>query len=522
MAVVYRSIWTDDRLDLHQVAREEFSSWLAGKGIDLEVPESGAVSEGSRTVSRLESEAGGARAQRLRLEEDSPDDYWATTVTTIEQGEQRWGWVDLEWVASNVYADPPDFASPRIARTLIAGGHARVGSVVLNDLPMTVTSDDVPALKELIFNADRLLPIAVITMATGEHFDTVRDRAERAAKALAGVALVAFVTGPAVHRLNEELGSELEVFGGAVRVYLPGIDPHRTRSFRHRYVKREQVSRRPQAAAHILARLIFRQASQARPPLVFRRDLRGGFTGAADADLVELFDLQDADLQRLTESLQEAEDLVEVATLEQEEAQVEAAALAARVRYLEEELAAAGVHLRGAPTPTADVPNTAETLQDAAELARSHLSCISLPTAATADLDTLDAHERSGVWGQKAWQSLRALSEYARRKADGKLAGDFKIANREGQLGTFGIPDNWVTMHESATTDQNPTYRQARTFSVPEDVDVSGAVYMAAHIKLQAGGRPCPRIHFHDDTDGASGVVHVGWLGDHLENKQTN
>lgn len=45
---------------------------------------------------------------------------------------------------------------------------------------------------------------------------------------------------------------------------------------------------------------------------------------------------------------------------------------------------------------------------------------------------------------------------------------------------------------------------------------------MPAHIKLEKGGSPSPRIHFHDDTDGATGEIHVGWFGPHRNNKSTN
>ena len=33
---------------------------------------------------------------------------------------------------------------------------------------------------------------------------------------------------------------------------------------------------------------------------------------------------------------------------------------------------------------------------------------------------------------------------------------------------------------------------------------------MSAHIKLETGGRPAPRIHFFDDTAGATGLVVAG------------
>jgi hypothetical protein len=50
------------------------------------------------------------------------------------------------------------------------------------------------------------------------------------------------------------------------------------------------------------------------------------------------------------------------------------------------------------------------------------------------------------------------------------------------------------------------------TEAVPE-----GRAYMESHIRIQMGGTPCPRIHFYDDTGGATGRIHIGWFGDHLD-----
>jgi hypothetical protein len=81
------------------------------------------------------------------------------------------------------------------------------------------------------------------------------------------------------------------------------------------------------------------------------------------------------------------------------------------------------------------------------------------------------------------------------------------------------LPASWIALRESEGTDNNPAYRELRTFVVDQSVDESGFVYMPAHVKLSAGGNPSPRIHFYDDTSGATGKIHVGWLGPHLDNK---
>jgi hypothetical protein len=77
-------------------------------------------------------------------------------------------------------------------------------------------------------------------------------------------------------------------------------------------------------------------------------------------------------------------------------------------------------------------------------------------------------------------------------------------------------------MKESESTDHNVRFRGLRTFDVDELVEPSGFIYMPAHIKLEKGGSPSPRIHFHDDTEGRTRNIHIGWFGPHRDNKSTN
>ena len=78
------------------------------------------------------------------------------------------------------------------------------------------------------------------------------------------------------------------------------------------------------------------------------------------------------------------------------------------------------------------------------------------------------------------------------------------------------MPATWAALSESETTNTMTKLREARTFAVPADVETAKRVYMPAHVKIQQGGTPCPRIHFHDDTGGRTGRIHIGYVGDHL------
>jgi len=63
----------------------------------------------------------------------------------------------------------------------------------------------------------------------------------------------------------------------------------------------------------------------------------------------------------------------------------------------------------------------------------------------------------------------------------------------------------------------NPRFRRLRMLPVSKAVDDSGYVLMQEHIRVERGGSPSPRIHYYDDTRGATRKVHIGWLGPHLD-----
>ena len=91
------------------------------------------------------------------------------------------------------------------------------------------------------------------------------------------------------------------------------------------------------------------------------------------------------------------------------------------------------------------------------------------------------------------------------------------------QQGTSGIgtdvvvPAHWVARGETKQTMANRRFAELRVRPISTEVEPSGRIEMQAHIKLEPGGSPAPRIHFYDDTRGLTGKVHIGWFGDHLD-----
>lgn len=141
--------------------------------------------------------------------------------------------------------------------------------------------------------------------------------------------------------------------------------------------------------------------------------------------------------------------------------------------------------------------------------------------------DTFEAAERldragagaTRVWAAKAWDALLALNEYA-TSADTFAGGFYDWC--QGNHGRRVVPPAMLSMKESASVENRDKFSERRTFPVSAEVDPAGLLYMPAHVKLRRIGSPAPRIHFHDDTRGATGKIWIGYVGGHLPNTRTN
>jgi hypothetical protein len=205
----------------------------------------------------------------------------------------------------------------------------------------------------------------------------------------------------------------------------------------------------------------------------------------------------------------------EFAELELIDAERTAEHLHARIRWLESELATAGVHVVGVATPAKSLPEAPASLVEVIQLARKHLDRLAIGSTDDAAAG-LDVHPQAELWAIKVWRALVALNAYAGSRAAGKWSNSFLAWCQEPPSGQPAIPATWVALKESETTNTMPKLREARTFRIPKAIQPAGTIYMPAHVKIQQGGTPCPRIHFHDDAGAITGKIHIGYIGDHL------
>jgi hypothetical protein len=203
------------------------------------------------------------------------------------------------------------------------------------------------------------------------------------------------------------------------------------------------------------------------------------------------------------------------------EAVTTARTLAARVRWLERTLAESGHPVYGLSCP--EEIFQPGSLAEALVEARTSLARLVIGDTEDSAVWLDNAYPRMrSTWAAKAWDALRALNEFAEARSAGKFSRGFHDWCAGGAPGRFTIPAGMVAMRESRSVTGRGKFSRPRTFPVPIEVAPGGELLMEAHIKLRSVGYPAPRMHFHDDSGGATGKIYIGYVGDHLPNTRTN
>lgn len=517
MTLLYRTIFTTEEPDPIAAARDRFQGWLREKGIAAELVESGSVEAGEWSLEVVQAARDGVSAVRVHLDEQQGHQRWSTTLTVMDGAEREaWVWVDVDRVSDRPYGPRPVIAAPRLVREFLESSTCRASSTVLHGRVRRCDEGEVEELARELLAPDRTVPIIVVS-SDPTNPGAAFERGRKLFHALAGVANVWALEGRATSSLSRTLGETLHVYGGAVRTYHPGLTIDDEFPFRHRFAAREAFLPYPGLAAQRIARSILERATAARPPASLREQLARlpgfGREGRDGEQLLE--DLLSVERER--DQLQED---LQLSRLETEEAIREMEHARARVRWLEKCLSKHGDAVASDLMPPDPLDCTAESCEEALDLA-AQLDRVEIGETVEHARE-LDRHQKGGAWGQKAWSALRALQSYAEAKATGAVEGDFLRFCTSPPPGSFPISAHWVALAESETTSKNRGFRQARTFPVPSEVDPSGKVYMGAHVKLEKGSDPAPRLHFYDDTGGRTGKVYVGYLGRHLPSPDTN
>ena len=274
MAVGYRSIFSlRHSQDAVRLAAEQFRSWLALKGYGFAAVAPGVheVAEQAQLVVTELHPHDGSRSLRYRLIESSSAGEWVTTVTVHRDGrEDDWIWVDVnappsmpgpaesyERLIKNVdAADAWWTGVPHMVRAVLSAADAYDGEMVLSARPALVTVAEVDDLISAICDPGRRGTALVAAPVPDVPVPRMISHVERLTRECVGLAGIYVLDTEAAARLEESFAPSHSVPLGAVRTFLPEVDPaSAVDARRHRVLLARTIAEQPPGKlAHLLGR----------------------------------------------------------------------------------------------------------------------------------------------------------------------------------------------------------------------------------------------------------------------------
>jgi len=509
--------------------------------------------------------SGRARFSRRRLRIPAPHGTHQLTLTIASETDDGPSLLRIE--AEHLPAGPGVRSAGRIpvpdlARTLIPLLDAADGPVQLSTTARVVTPDGLDALIDELCDPERRLPVVVASVPPAVPLGTWQTEVlGPLLRQLPGLASLYVLSHTALPQFNVALEYH-KVYGGAVRTYLPEVDPaSRYDSARHPVMARQRIDEDVRRAAALLAREPRRVAAELPLPALLaavpvlqlppeakaaprcaearRTQVTQDQPGRPDhqpdhrepdhrePDCRELDrrerQLRADELQltrrgllrsRRREARLVAETDEQYAALRHVSAQVRV--LTGRLRTVAgpDAVDLAGLAAEAWAEEEGTPASFGELVGRFAEFPLLEFTGDSKETLA------LDGQCDGAGWARLTWEGLTALQEYADAAVRGAAGGDFKQWCERTPPGCHRFPPRKAVRGESRAVSGHAKWRRQRMLPVPACVDSSRRAFMGAHLRIGGGGT-APRVHYLDDCS-SSGRIYVGYIGLHLTNTRTN
>ena len=509
MALLYRAVWSDSVSDAPGVASEAFQEWIDHKsrrrGLVIEPPGSDGRSEGESgdsVVTWIEREPEGGGAKRFRLVEQRDRETYTTTLTVTANAEgESWWWLDLERDSDDPFQEfstvAPHLATMLLDASKSRGGDPRLGEIRLT--PRPVGLEPIP-LKAIISRPDRLVPIVVFSHDPHLPAAVTAERAKHAATVMAGTALVVILADAHVDSFRDEIGKDLAVWAGAVRIYLPAPDRDGLSPRRHRYIEHWRLAGKPRDAAIRIAAEVASAVASRRPP----SKLAGLDWGqASEAEWIAALEADNAKLVGIEQVAADRADEIKVLSSE----------LKALRRNFAQLIRGDSSDDEETYRPGELIPDDIPTVSGVVEAAGS-LRYVEIPEGAARSLDELDAHTLGDEWARLTRLALLSLDSYAENCGN---PGDHRRfdwwCDANASKFAYVWPSTRFAEGETGLTKRN--FGKTRDFPVSTEVEPTGIARMYVHLQIANEWPLSPRLYFHDDTRGSTGKIHIGFVGPH-------
>ena len=549
---IYRMAVTSGHVHKETVslAEEQVRQWLKAQHYDGPVGEEGRHRVGAQAVldcslkERVRG-AGGAKESlaRWRLREFTTQGIWQTTLAvSTPTGARTWVRLDTELLPAR--GVPTAKAPvPSLARGLLdvlaATENEHPGSAAVHGMPTVIERGALDEVLDELCDPDRRLPIVVASTPSHTDFeDWLAETVDPLLRGCAGTAVLYALAPGAEREFNRALEHH-RVYGGAVRTYLPGLDPAwQPDAPRHRVMARHTFETDLRRASGLLAWLPRRlavqtplpEALEALPPLRARglTDVGAEIDGVQPGSLLvdeheeEVLEqrARAGEIQEVRRWLRAAEERESELAAEYDEQYSELRAARTQVRSLRGRLAEAGYsdlpeHDRFERDQQHDPASFAELL----DRLEGEFPLLRFTGDARLGRD-LDLQTDHPTWVRMAWDALLALQDYAAAAVRGASGGDFRRWCENTPADCHPFPPRKVIRDESRTVRSHGKWKSERELPVPVEVNPAGEVFMGAHLRIGGGGT-APRLHYHDDCSG-TGLIYIGYMGLHLHNTRTN
>jgi hypothetical protein len=155
-------------------------------------------------------------------------------------------------------------------------------------------------------------------------------------------------------------------------------------------------------------------------------------------------------------------------------------------------------------------------VRDAVSRVRQNEMQVEIPDEALKDLDRLDTGIHAIADAREVWRGLLALHLYATDQQRENKYRDFAHwCKRSPNIYVWSAHPQKLAMNESKSVRRDPRLRSARECPISSEVEPSGRMLMYPHLKISTGTQHAPRLYFYDDSLGATGKIHVGFIGSH-------